>query len=728
MRHWSGSVSLTAVLAGLALGAHPSVPAQGVASGQVAAWSVRLSGTLVQAAQDGAMSLVPDADDGLWLTTENTVTRYHDGLWEQPQQPPSAAGLFALAPTGTDAWAFGYEGGVWRRVAGTWSAVASPTTADLYAAAARGGDEVWAAGFDYAAEQGMLLRVAGGSLQAITRPWLGRIQLYSLAAAPSGELWAGGCSYSDAPFLMRDGGHGDWQPVTVPVAIGCVFHLSFAPTGFGLAAAGTDLLRWDGATWEATQQAPPAGLQWLRVAALADTRLATGGTPVTGQGWAIPAVPTWRGYVRGDTPWYFDGDSWQPGTVDYGPYAAAFEDSTAANVRPFVALATAGGSAWVVSLGSAGGSADQSVTALLKLDAYTGSVHAPFFLATSDVAALPEGPLWVAGSGAAPLLGSRAGAGWAAGVTAPTSAGPSFAFVDLAGPTAGWALARAADGSFGQYVPWRWDGSRWQETPPPAGWEIRRVRALPDGGAWASTADGLLVAWRDGSWAQIPGAPAVPVPPTSDILPLARPQTPFDVAADGPRLVGCVATPSGLYRYADGTFTPVSMPARSPRYVDVQLTGAHSGWALPVDRTGLELMAGQVARLTDCQPQLLRVDATGGMAIAGPFQVMSAVDADTVFLYRGVIPGRSWPQLLGYRVGTGPFFEHTENCAAVGMAAVPTADGADVWLAGGPWPASGASACGPATTESPPPWQGLLGRLTVRAIHDQLWLPALRRW
>ncbi len=603
------------VTLGLCVASSVRPPLADAQSGRVAIalWTPEQSNPLAIALDDGAMSVTSEGSHGIWLANEYGVTRFADGLWESIQQPPGNGGLFALAPSGEDSWAFGFEGAIWRRMAGQWSQRASPTQADLYAAAVGGAGEAWAAGFDYVTEQGTLVRATDNGSEAFTWPELYRQQLYSLAVAPDGTLWAGGCSYEDRPLLLRGYGYGWWQEVPVPLTGGCVFHLSFAPGGSGLAAAGSDLLAWDGAAWHAMGQPPPAGLQWLRVAALDDPP----GTPdATGEGagWAIPATPSWRGYVAGATPWYFDGQAWDEGAVDYGPYGSEFEAGNEPGPRPFVGLAADDqGMAWTVSIGSSG------LVGLVRLDAGIGQLWHPGIEVAHDVAALPDGTVWVAGSGATPLLG-RVNGQWTAGVRATDNDRPEFRLVDLASSGSGWALANDATGDSGTVAPWRWDGQQWSAVPPPPGRQIRRIRALPDGGAWAADQRGQLIAWQAGSWADVPGAPIVELATASDEAPNVRLPTPFDAAGEPDAWVACVAAGDAVYRYEAGAFSRLPAP-RGARFVDVQLVDAGHGWALPAELVAQQLSA-QVAQLTDCRPELLRVAdlPVGSLAPSRPWR------------------------------------------------------------------------------------------------------------
>lgn len=666
-------------------------------------------------AQDGALSLAI-APSGLWVSAETAVTRFDNGQWEERQQPPGAGGLFALVPQGLDAWAFGYQGAVWRRSSGRWSTVASPTGADLYAAAGRSADEVWAVGFDYEAEAGTLLQVRGNTLRAFTEPWLDQIQLYSLAAAPSGELWAGGCSYVDTPFLMRDGGNGSWQPVIAPLAKGCIYHLSFAPTGFGLAAAGSDLLWYDGDAWHPSEAAPPAGLSWLRVAALGPNSDTASFVP--GTGWAIPAVPNWRGYVKGETPWYFDGSIWQPGAVDFGIYERSFApgDETATN-RPFAALAGDGQVAWSVASGPNG------QLGLLQLEAGTGRMLHPRIEQALDIAAAPDGAVWVSGGGDTALIG-RMNALWTDGEAAPSGATGRVQMLDLAGGQAGWALERGG-GADPATRAWRLIGQTWESVTLPRTPVLGRVRALPDGRAWALTQDGQLLAWQAGTWSTLSGAPTVPVTAFGNAA-SPRAPTPFDVTLDGDQVVACVAASDGLYRYVDGTFQRVA--GSTTRYVDVQLVDAHRGWALPDPATSGPT-SPTLARLVDCVPEPLVLPSAGGWfgTRLGPFHVLSFVGGDMVWLYRG-FDFSGGPQLVGWRPAESrPFFTDLDGCTIRSLAATGApGGGVDVWLASPlPVPDRGENTCGPATDSVILPYASLVSRLHVDAVVRTLHLPLL---
>lgn len=706
-------LTIAFVLAVGLLASGPALPVHAQAGADsVARWSPEFSAPMALTAQDGALSMAVDTT-GLWVGAESAVTRYENGQWEERQQPPGSGGLFALAPQGLDAWAFGYQGAVWRRSGGRWSAVASPTGADLYAAATRSADEVWAVGFDYESEAGTLLRVRGRDLQAFTEPWLEQIQLYSLAAAPSGELWAGGCSYVDTPFLMRDGGNGVWRPVAAPLSTGCIYHLSFAPTGFGLAAASSDVLWFDGDAWNRSELTPPAGLAWLRVAALGPNTDTSSFVP--GTGWAIPAVPNWRGYVKGDTPWYFDGVLWQLGRVDFGSYERMFGpgDETATN-RPYAALAGDGQLAWSVAVGPSG------QLGLLQLESGTGRLLHPRIEQALDIATASDGAVWVSGGGDAVLIG-RVNALWRDGEPAPSGSLGRAQMLDLAGDQAGWALERA-NGNEGTRA-WRLVGLDWEGVATPRSPVLGRVRALPDGRAWAVDMEGQLLSWQAGAWSPLVGAPSVPISSLGNATTLRAP-TPFDITLAAGQVVGCVAGADGMYRFADGVFQRVASGVT--RYVDVQLVDAQHGWALP-DPDSYAPLTPTLARLVDCVPEPLYLASGRFGPRLGPFQVMSFVGTDMVWLYRG-FDFSGGPQLVGWRPSEAtPFFADLDGCAIRSLAATTApGGGVDLWLAS-PMPVSGrgTNMCGPATDAPILAYSSLVSRLHVDEVVRTLHLPIL---
>ena len=618
--------------------------------GGFASWSPRYTSFLVLSDTEDLVTLALDRDT-LWLATERYVTHQRAGVWAEPVQIDEGASVFALAPVASaeqptdEVWAFGFAGGAWHLRDGLWSAMPIDTGADLYSARARAADDVWAAGFDYDTGFGVLAHYDGADLSAITRPWLNRKLLLSIAQDATGELWSGGCDGNDDAFLMRDWGAGIWEPVALPPIDGCIEHLSFSRDGPGLAAAETDILWWDGQSWQALGQPPPEGSFWVRVAASVAAQdgvdVGQAGNPPTG--YAIPGTPTWRGYIDGQSPWRFDGTSWTETDVDYrgydrlftvgddNPHAQGFLDLVSNGESTF-SVSRSGGPAGLerqaATMAIAGGSSRLSHPLMLTLYADAGGVFgggADIAVAQSDT-----GDIWAGASlgasgppGPAPFLrGSPEAPGGGSapsrerGLTTSWAVAPGGTFdgtdpfrirsIDLAADDVGWAFGRVDTRLLGQReTSWRWNGVEWTEMPEPpqptvGAWSAQ-LRALPDGRAWALGVDRWLRVFNGEEWVIAPGAPAAgPVRVPRGELELVTLRAPFDVSTaesdtpGAPRLLGWLATSEQLFRYsaAWGEPGPPTAPSATwtatqsvPRgqVLDLQLTGPGSGWAMARD-------------------------------------------------------------------------------------------------------------------------------------------------
>jgi hypothetical protein len=695
-------------------------------------WAPAYSAPLPLPDTDGSFALLADGA-GLWLATETEVARFEDGVWRERQSPPGVGKIFALAHAGPDLWAFGFQGGIWRRTAGQWSAVASPVAADLYAAASRESGDTWAAGFDYDTEQGTLVRVDGQAVTGFSPPWLHRQQLFALAVTPSGELWAGGCDYADHPILLRDRGVGDWVRQEAPPLVGCVYHLSFGPDGAGLAAAGSDLWRWDGTAWQAEGAAPPDGYQWVRVADAGARSL--DGEPAPPAGYAVAGTPTWRGYIDGQPAWSFDGRFWKPATAEEGGGAPSAEAATVVDL-------TADGSAvWAASrVIETEGAEGRAV--IQRLVGGASRVHHPHLLASSngDVAALPGGQVWVAGNrGRRPLL-HRSGERWspdATGLPGPTGQ-VRLSALDFASGEAGWAVGvlDAPGLPAGQARAWRWDGLAWSEAEPPLP-RPAAVRALPDGGAWTASPDLGFGVFDPAAnrWTIRPELPAPAPQPTltgRNVAPFARTWAPFDVSPDGAGPVAWIATDQGIVRHPQRPATPAARPLRG-RVLDLQLVDAQRGWAIawdeapapPARPTGVLLRLTAARGWEELTPT--RLEGLRGTPRDLEWYLMAVVDAEEVWLYGTVdLNGREHAVLA--RVLGGVWAAYRLDCRIIALGAARVGrGGTDVWLLG----PSAAAAClaGPASgAGAAPPFPGPVSRLQVRRVADRLTFPLLARF
>lgn len=500
----------------------------------VSLWEPRYTSFLLLSDTEDLVTLALD-DDVLWLATEQQVTHLRGGVWEPPQLVSEEASIFALAPvpgsgeTPGEVWAFGYEGGAWHRSGGVWSSVPLDTNADLYSAAARAPSDVWAVGFDYIDEIGTLAHYDGTTLTAFTLPWLHRQQLTTLSLDGSGELWAGGCRGNEGPFLMRDFGLGEWTEVDVPAVDGCIESLSFHPDGRGLAAAGGDVLWWDGLSWQALDVAPPEGSSWVRVAVTTETvgpgtadrttghqetagdarltgalrrslpsaaadaplraprrgRPQATGVPPTG--YLVPGTPTWRGYIDGGNPWRFDGERAVELEVDYRGYDRLFVPGDEnPDAQGFLGLVTDGTRTRSVS--RSGGPAGLSrQAAVVSVEPSVARLSHPLMFTMrptqggrlgggADIVAAGNGAVWAGASlssagppGPAPFLRYQSDQ-WSVAPGSVFDEDDPFRIraIDLATDDSGWALGRVDSDRTGQQsLAWRWDGTSWTEQPAP---------------------------------------------------------------------------------------------------------------------------------------------------------------------------------------------------------------------------------------------------------------------
>jgi hypothetical protein len=716
----------------------------------MATWRPEYTSWLTLPGDESPITLAAQPDgSALWMATGTTVARLADGVWSLPEQPTDADHIYAMAVNDKAVWAVGWSGGAWRRNGGGfWSNVSSGTIGDLYALDASSTDgAVWAAGFDYDTASGVIVRWQDGPAGPGAGPeavWTGgdlsALQLYATALDKAGTPWVGGCRITGwdesewQPVLLRYADEA-WTEVPQPLATGCVYGLAFAEDGAGWAAAGRDLLAWDGTSWRAENVAPPAadpdanppvpeGVEWVRVAA---GRVSLGADGPRRAAWAVAGVPTWSGYIRGQSPWRFDGSAWAPADVDYrGLPTQDLEGDveTAIEPRSFMALAADGTRAWSVNRTVTGaGDNAEAYAAIMALEEETVVLAHPLVLQPVSVA-VPPAPTdgahttFVAGRlGRLPL--ARSGdVSW--------TADPNFRFqplrrsqlprrshLDVPAADRGWQLTVAGPVSDSLAVAHRWDGERWHEQTAPAG--LRQLRTLPDGGAWGRVArpggakyTGKLMQLTDERWQPVEGAPdpaeATPLCDrfTRDLVPdrLERqdcdvPRAPFDavaLAANGGReepraVVGWVAgADRRMHRWDGDTFEPLGPTLDGP-VLDLALTDDGGGWAIvhdaaadpPTDRL---LRLGndrwqQVDQIVRRHPQLnIAVNAID-------WQEMSVIDRRELWL-RGRIfaprlgrGDRVLVHLRGNRVEVFPL-----ACNVNAMAAERVPGGTDLWLLG----------------------------------------------
>lgn len=730
----------------------------------IASWEPRYTSYLLLSETDDLVTLARRGDD-LWLATERVVSRFRDGVWSEPELVADDAMILALAPMGSngDLLAFGYEGGAWQRVRGAWSPMDSPTRADLYDAYAWSSQDAWAVGFDYESEYGVLVQFDGFGLRAFSFPWLLQRLLLTIEASPTGELWAGGCDGNDLPFLMRDGGAGMWRPAATPNATGCIEDIAFSADGAGLAAADGDLLWWDGQFWQPFGQEPPEGQGWVRVglASSFQTAAVPAGPP---SGWAIPGVPTWRGYIDAGSPWYYDGYGWSEIEVDYRGYDFLFSpDAPVSGAQPFLDIVDADGGPIAVSRSSIRSELPgQRRAGLMQLLPDVARLEHPLIFALNwptpgspapagggDIAALGERVFAAAAVGAAPLLEGQRDGTWAVARGAPADRGRGFwlSQVDFAHADAGWALGGTAGPGATDPIAWRWDGSLWRDAPSPVtrpDREFVQLRALPDGGAWALTPDARLQVFEDGAWRSMADdTPAAgPARAPDDQPQLVGLRAPFDVVA-GPAgsLLGWVADREQLHVYVDGRFRAVQLLPRG-QVLDLQLVDPARGWAIAYDAEADQegRPPGVLLQLADRQWSEVETSVGLRRTIAEMVRrgervpdvdlrtlqwwLMSARDASEVWLVGSVrATGRDEvvPLLVRYRADPRGLAPRDllvfPNCSVDALSAVTALDGGtEVWL-------MGRSQCAAAATEVSRQYAGPVSVLRARDTVGTLYLP-----
>jgi len=728
-------------------GAHaqvPPTPTAGAAEvpGLISSWTARYGRPLPLPRAEGAISLAL-GQSGVWLATETAASRHAGGVWTLPEAIADGGRTFALAPVGAELWAFGFEGTAWRRsTSGEWRAWPPPTVADLYAAAARGVDDVWAGGYDYESERGVLVHWDGAELREVTWDELRYRQLTALGRAPDGALWAGGCNVDAedrAPLLLYLApGSEEWEERAVPLSAGCVYGFAFGVgegSPFGLAAAGTDLLRWDGSEWHAEGVAPPMleegipespdapdaveGLRWMRVAvaepgwsSAGPDEPAPGGGRAGPEGWAVAGMPTWRGFNSGQQPWRRDPatGTWQAMPIDDRGLLAAFgpehEPGSAAGLTP-LDLASDGVRAWAVTRASDPASRFVDLAALVALDGAARLSH-PLMVEVTGVAAngAARGGTTVAlgARRSAPPLLSRDGGDWIASAElAYEELSGAHTAVDLAGPEAGWALRLErgpGGGTDGRGTPraWRLGAEGWSAAQVPTG--TLQVRSLPDGNAWARVGPGELQLLDGATGVPVPGAPELPrvEPDCSKVLVgegCGISAAPFDAAGTPERMVGWVAGRDGrMYRSEGGGIEAAADGVRG-QVIDLQMVSPNSGWAIAIDRSSVlpRRNSGVLLRLE--RTAWTEEGGTGLATVRGrivdvEWHLLAPVDPREAWTYgTATLAGGEVAILVRWLVGRAPVVYF--DCPIGGLAAMRTDGGSQAWLLG----ASGERGCVP---------------------------------
>lgn len=726
-------------------------------------WTPEYGTPLVLPMGDGAFSLALDGK-AMWVATETMVSRLLDGVWLEPEALPEGVRAFALTVDRGDAWAFGYEGGVWRRGAdGTWRELPRPTGADLLAAAHTGRGEVWAAGYDYPEERGVLVRWDGEALAEITWDGLKYHQFTALAVDADGSLWAGGCGVdgeTGAPLLLRLApGAAEWEPIEVPLAIGCIYHLAFAPAGplpagvpRGLAAGGTDLLTWDGATWTPSGRAPladpgaevsPDDIRWMRVALAVDEHGES-------SAWALAGVPTWRGYSSPQQPWRLVDGAWTPRAIDDAGLIATYGGAGAPYPIPPLDMASDGRRNWVIGQVRDETSPLVGIATMVRLDASGARIAHPLMLEPADLS------VEVGGHGARvhvaahrsepPLIGSPdADEMW----PAPpgfhySSATASRLLVDVAAPGVGWALqtgwpTESTDrGDFGALAAWRLVDDAWVPTQAPT--DTLQLRAMPDGGAWARAMHGGgLIAFDGGAWAEVPSAPRLSTAEADcrRILGGARCEmlvAPFDVVDGGEGLVGWVGGADGRMHRWDGSTFETWRGGERGEVLDLQLVSDTAGWAIAREagpsfgRTQGVLLQLEGRRWSEVRT--LPLSTPRGRVYDVTWHLLAAVDEREAWTAGTArVADREVALLVRWLDGGFPtvFFE----CEVGGLSSRATDTGVEIWLAGLGTERSCRPTSGRRTaahiTPGPldRPFRPTLARITLTRLSDRIYLPSL---
>ncbi len=571
--------------------------------------------------------VVSVADDGrsLWLSfmSRPRVVRWQDGaLWAAGEIDTKGVYFaYAIGAAGADVWAVGHEGGMARRTNGEWQTVGPVSPADLYAVVGSAADEVFAVGFDYTTNAGAIVRFDGRRAALVTGPKLDGRLLFSAAIDPAGNLWVGGCTAvaDPRPVAWRYDGY-DWQEVELPVQHGCLTDLAFGADGRGLAAAGSDVMAWDGARWTAFGLAPPAadrdanpprpdGLQWVRVALT--VRQTLEGPAVTGA--AIAGLPTFRGFTNGAAVWRFDGTRWSDTAVDDLGWSDAFHQVDIEPPLAWLDLTARGDGTLVVaaSLPSASGqpTAAEGAVGLFELQDDALRLIHPLAGPTpgdgsgartgaaalgGDVAALPgsaraPGAHWLASArGTMPLLGN--GVGWVAPAAFRLTATDARWFLEPGSADTAWAWRVEPRPGTTELLGWR-DGA-WHAAELPAGGGPRQLRDVGGGRLWARR-DNELMMYDGDAWSRVGGAP--PLAAGGPVCGGAGVKfalgagceglvAPFDAAVGpGGTEMGWAAGDDGaLHQWLGARWAPSPVSVRGT-VLDLQMVSPRAGWAIGRD-------------------------------------------------------------------------------------------------------------------------------------------------
>lgn len=706
----------------------------------IASWSPALTQQTIYA-DDEVASL---ADDGraLWLSlmARPRVVRFEDGAWRAAGEIDTMGVYFAyaVATAGSDVWAVGHEGGMARRRDREWRPVGPVTPADLYAVVGAGPDDVWAAGFDYTRNAGVIVHWDGRAASVVDGPVLDDRLLFSAALDPAGGLWIGGCTaVADAAPLLWRFAAGTWSAQPLPIDRGCVTDVAFAADGRALAAAGSDLLAFDGARWTAFGLPPPAadptadpprpdGLQWMRVALAVGDSLE--GPVVTGA--AIAGRPTFRGFTSGAALWRYDGSRWSAAAVDDRGWDAAFWQADVEPPREWLDVVARrdGAIAAAARLPSSAGQpvAAEGPVGLFVLDDDAFRLRHPLagygagqpsgaagpLALGGDVAAAPArngtaGQVWLATAlGGRPLR--RAPGGWLADDAFRFTADGARWFVDAGSPDTAFAWRVEPRPGTTELVAWR--GGAWHAVELPGGGGPRQLRDIGDGRLWARQATDL-VAFDGRAWSRVPDAPPLagsgPVCTGADVKfalggGCEGLTAPFD-AVVGPAGVetGWVAGADGaLHPWVGGRFGPSPAPVRGT-VLDVQLVGPRAGWAIGRDDAAtrpagtprgvvLRLAGSTWTEVSARDVTLPRGDGTDTQArlIDVDWRLLAAVDANEALVYgvatfQSPVAPQDLPVLVQIRGSRAVLLMGCPlNALAAARAAGPArgADATDVWL------------------------------------------------